>query len=322
MKARGKSSDLPLRIFHHTQLGDFRVLRDLLRNANEIDPNDISVIVNLIDPLTTDSPLMMACRKGYSDIVRLFLSYGAKNDPHPEYGQTALHAAVSERQTEIVSVLLEVAEESDADSVICNLADPEGQTALHIASILGISEIVELLLLHGADLTCVDSHGHSPLHLSAGSGSVACLAAILDHGGDFLLENKDNLGNTALHHASFYGQLECVRLLVETAADVLAKNNQGQTAYSLASSRGYREICSLLLEYREHHTSAAASAAVTRPKPIVNPAANRFESSSRTKYFEAMLPQPPMATKSSSAVQTTPSIMPPTFSDDIYVRNG
>lgn len=89
-----------------------------------------------------------------------------------------------------MSVLLEVAEESDADSVICNLADPEGQTALHIASILGISEIVELLLLHGADLTCVDSHGHSPLHLSAGSGSVACLAAILDHGGDFLLENK------------------------------------------------------------------------------------------------------------------------------------
>ena len=47
-----------------------------------------------------------------------------------------------------------------------------------------------VLLLHGADLTCVDSHGHSPLHLSAGSGSVACLAAILDHGGDFLLENK------------------------------------------------------------------------------------------------------------------------------------
>ena len=92
-----------------------------------------------------------------------------------------------------MSVLLEVAEESDADSIICNLADPEGQTALHIACILGISDIVELLLLHGADLTCVDSHGHSPLHLSAGSGSVACLAAILDHGGDFLLENKVSL---------------------------------------------------------------------------------------------------------------------------------
>ncbi len=64
MKGRGNNSDLPLRIFHHTQLGDLRVLRDLLRNANETDHNEISVIVNLIDPLTTDSPLMMACRKG------------------------------------------------------------------------------------------------------------------------------------------------------------------------------------------------------------------------------------------------------------------
>lgn len=101
-----------------------------------------------------------------------------------------MHAAVSEKQTEVVAVLLEVAEESDADSVICNLADPEGQTPLHIACILGKAEIVELLLLHGADLGCVDCHGHSPLHLCAGSGSVSCLAEVLDHGGDILLENK------------------------------------------------------------------------------------------------------------------------------------
>ena len=75
MKGRGNNSDLPLRIFHHTQLGDLRVLRDLLRNANETDHNEISVIVNLIDPLTTDSPLMMACRKGkkYSDDRIYFL---------------------------------------------------------------------------------------------------------------------------------------------------------------------------------------------------------------------------------------------------------
>ena len=108
---------------------------------------------------------------------------------------------------------------------------------------------------------------------------------------------------------------------METAADVLAKNNQGQTAYSLASSRGYREICRLLLEYREHHT--AASAATSRPKPIANPVPNRYESSSRSNYFEPMLPQISKPTKSSSAVQTTPSIMPPPpLPDDMYMRNS
>ena len=61
MKVRG---DLHLKVFHHTQLGDYNILRDTLRNLDESDPYESSKIVNMIDPLTTDSPLMMAARKG------------------------------------------------------------------------------------------------------------------------------------------------------------------------------------------------------------------------------------------------------------------
>jgi len=263
---RGKSNDLQLKVFHHTQLGDFKYLQHTLQSVNEISPTDASTLVNMIDPLTTDSPLMMACRKGFAEIVKLFLSYGAKNDPHPDYGQTALHAAVCEKHFNVVSVLLEIAALSNAQTIICNLADPEGQTPLHIAAILGHTDIVEILLLHGAEIGSVDCHGHNPLHLCAGSGNISCLGCLLDHDGDLLLENPDNLGNTALHHASFYGHLECVRLLLETAADVLARNKQGHTPYSLASSRGHSEVCDLLLEYREHYNSVE----MTRIKPTVN----------------------------------------------------
>jgi hypothetical protein len=62
---RGKgNNDLQLKVFHHTQLGEFKYLQNTLQRVNEISPADASALVNMIDPLTTDSPLMMACRKG------------------------------------------------------------------------------------------------------------------------------------------------------------------------------------------------------------------------------------------------------------------
>ncbi|KAJ1417679.1 ankyrin repeat-containing domain protein, partial [Ochromonadaceae sp. CCMP2298] len=190
---------------------------------------------------------MIACRKGFSEIVRLCLEYGAKNDPHPEFGQTALHASVAERQVECARVLLQVAAASEADSIISNLSDPSGQTPLHTAAFLGSAALVELLLNHGATLSSVDDQGQTPLHLCASSGVKACLATLLDHGGDELIDTPDSSGNTALHHATYHGRLDCVRLLLETAADVHTRNAEGLSAYSLASSRGHHQIGLLLL---------------------------------------------------------------------------
>lgn len=64
MRGHKNSSDLPLRVFHHTQLGDVKFLKKTLKELYDISPNDAASVVNIIDPLTTDSPLMMACRKG------------------------------------------------------------------------------------------------------------------------------------------------------------------------------------------------------------------------------------------------------------------
>lgn len=197
--------------------------------------------------------MMIACRKGHTDIVRLCLEFGGKNDPHPEFGQTALHASISEQKIESARVLLDVAAASEADFIISNLADPSGQTPLHTAAYVGSAALIELLLHHGADIATVDVQGQTALHLSASSGVKACLAMLLDHGGDYHIDLQDKGGHTPLHHASFHGRLDCVRLLLETAADVNIRNYEGLTSYNLASAQGHHQIGLLLLEYRDIH---------------------------------------------------------------------
>lgn len=223
--------------------------------------------VNVIDPVTTDSPLMIACRKGHTNIVRLCLEYGAKNDPHPEFGQTALHASISEQKIESARVLLEIAAESDADHIISNLSDPSGQTPLHTAAYIGSTAMIELLLHHGASISSVDAQGQTALHLCASSGVKICLAMLLDHGGDDMIDLQDNGGNTALHHATFHGRLECVRLLLETAADVSIRNYEGYTAYNIASSEGHQQIGLLLHEYRDLSNISGPSSATNSNQP-------------------------------------------------------
>jgi ankyrin repeat protein len=231
------------RMIEWSYSADFTFLKSALETGAD---------VNCLDPQTSDSPLMIACRNGYIDIIHLCLAFGAKNDPHPDFGQTALHAAVSEGQLVAAATVLETADVSGAASIICNLSDSNGQTPLHVASTLGAVDIVELLLRYGADISSIDIHGQTSLHICGGSGNKACLAMLLDHGGDDILESLDHNGNSVLHHASFNGHIECVRLLLETAANVTARNKKGQTAYHLARSKGHDQIILLLTEYNGH----------------------------------------------------------------------
>ena len=217
--------------------------------------------VNSMEAGTRDTPLMIACRIGNSAGVKLCLEFGARNDPHPEFGQTALHAGVDEGQYGAISVLLAAAAESQADHIICNLADPKGQTPLHLAVIRGSMSIIELLITHGADIARIDDIGQTCLHLCSELGYEQILAFLLDHGGDFLLEQADRDGNTPLHIASLFGYLPCVKLMLETAAEVMAVNRKGLTPYNLASSRGHHQVGLLLLEYQGHHTTASITTA-------------------------------------------------------------
>lgn len=175
--------------------------------------------VDLVETGTGDTALLLACRLGDIGIVGECLRRGSRNDPHPDFGQTALQAAVAAGQEACARLLLETAAPSRCDTVVSNHQDPNRETPLHTACRRGYGGIVEALLHHGADMRLVDRHGNTPLHGAASGGNASALASLLDAGGDAVLEERNARGNRALHGAAAAGHIACVQLLLGTAAE-------------------------------------------------------------------------------------------------------
>lgn len=114
--------------------------------------------------------------------VELLLRYGAKVSIKGRNGMTALHAALFgyryNRDTyqsidEVCQMLVEAAVRSGEDlnnqiTPYASFARMRGATALHMAVVCEVKEVVRLLLYHGADVKIVDGEGKTALDLAKG----------------------------------------------------------------------------------------------------------------------------------------------------------
>lgn len=66
----------------------------------------------------------------------------------------------------------------------------EDQTPLHIASRLGKTDIVQLLLQHMAHPDAATTNGYTPLHISAREGQVETAAVLLEAGASHSMATK------------------------------------------------------------------------------------------------------------------------------------
>ncbi|KAE8137799.1 ankyrin repeat-containing domain protein [Aspergillus pseudotamarii] len=127
-------------------------------------------------------PLHQFAGGGSLQGVELLLRYGAKVSIKGRNGMTALHAALFgyryNRDTyqsihEICQMLVEAAVRSGEDlnnqmTPYASFMRMRGATALHMAVVCEVEEVVRLLLDHGADVKIVDEEGQTALDLAKG----------------------------------------------------------------------------------------------------------------------------------------------------------
>ncbi len=92
-----------------------------------------------------------------------------------------------------------------------------------------------------------DGKGNSLLMLASYNGQLEMTRVLLEHGGDPQIAN--DMGQIPLAGAAFKGNTEMTRLLIEHGADVNARMPDGKTALMFAAMFDRTKIIDLLLEH-------------------------------------------------------------------------
>jgi ankyrin repeat protein len=207
---------------YHT--GKYRSQEDGVRVAQLLLDRGADVNTRCKDHQT---PLHHASYFGNVEIVRLLLDYGADVEANAEgdYGEKPLHQVSYgkyRRQEDGIRVA-QLLFDCGADVNICR---KDHWTPLHIASYFGNSEIVRLLIDHGAEVDAVDDFGKTPLHdvtrgeYKSQDDGVRVARLLLDHGAD--VNAKARSGDTPLDLASISERPKLAELFLEHAANVNA----------------------------------------------------------------------------------------------------
>jgi ankyrin repeat protein len=242
------SDPLATRLMEKLREGDRAAFQKMLKET----PN----IARLKGPGGT-TPLMFAVLYGDADAVRVLLENSADPNARNEAGATALMWAVD--NLEKTRLLLK----SGAD---VNARSDDGRTPLFIATgRFGSSDVVKLLLDHGADIS-VKAHSNrgavTPLTQAAGIGDDAVLRLLIERGGDAKIAGIASLNAAVIakNHAIVdlmtrsadrktmsmallfvvpprgFADAPTVKSLIKQGADVNARDPAGRTVLMLAAS--------------------------------------------------------------------------------------
>ncbi|XP_068017803.1 ankyrin repeat domain-containing protein 27 isoform X1 [Melanerpes formicivorus] len=133
-----------------------------------------------------------------------------------------------------------------ANGLGVNVSNQDGFTPLHMAALHGHSELVCLLLKHGASISAKNIKHAVPLHLACQKGHFQVVKCLMDYNAK--QNKKDIYGNTPLIYACSNGQYETTALLLQHGAAVNLSNAKGNTALHEAVIGKNEALVDLLLQ--------------------------------------------------------------------------
>lgn len=215
-----------------------KYIEELLKNG--ADPN----ISNSVDGFT---PLHYAITKGRETIIdRLLADEKLNLTTLSQWGYSPFHATAEKGNKKIMQALLDkLKKQGKNEKQIADLLNTQdtrtGKTPLILAAEIQLNyriDIVTLLLENGANPDILDHQNNSPLHRVTHKQDIKTAKALLQISKK-KINQPNNDGETPLHTAVWYGNVEMVQLLLDNGASesINIKNNKGLTPAGYLSDK-------------------------------------------------------------------------------------
>ena len=217
------------------KLSDVQAELDLGADVTAADANGVT-------------PLHIAALYGYVGVSGLLLDSGANPNARDDHGYAPLYYALIRSQPEAKVIVRDrIAGYIPSPDVVAlllhNGADVKGNVSesypgdrsyLLLALTHGdpvSTEVVKILVDHGANVNVSDNQGRTLLHTAA-TTSPSIISLLLENGGQ--ITATDSMGNTPLHYSAAGDDPATILLLLNKGADRNARNANGQTACNTA----------------------------------------------------------------------------------------
>ena len=208
------------------------------------------------------TPLMSACIFGHVLLATRLIRHGADVRAKNSSGQTALFVAANRGMAPMISLLVNYGAELEVKNC-------QGFTPLLSAAFVPSdpSETVGQLIRAGADKEATIDEGlFRPLHLAIRSSNEACVTCLLESGAD--VEARDIYGWRPLHIAARHGQSQTVKMLLSRNANIEVLAGDGSRPLHIAARFGQLEIIELLLEYGADPTAKTRMWMGSKPSDV------------------------------------------------------
>ncbi|KAJ5247393.1 hypothetical protein N7468_002376 [Penicillium chermesinum] len=246
--------------------GHERLEPQFLRAAEQDDPRALAKIIALAHEYGQFSDnflrvgLMRSAERGNVPATEYLLHAGAKTDVASSRLSPLLRA-VERDHYQIVRLLLDAGASPDS-------TDKEGRTALMTAAWKNHADVLQLLIMRGANIVelllrtecevdATDELGRTPLHWACATGNRRLVELLLCRadGKKADIDAAEQRGKTALHIAVIHGRVEIVQLLIAHQAAVNACSDGAWTPLHNACDNGNKAIVQILLREGAHINS-------------------------------------------------------------------
>ncbi|XP_067952121.1 fibronectin type 3 and ankyrin repeat domains protein 1-like isoform X2 [Watersipora subatra] len=159
-----------------------------------------------------------------------------------KYGFTPLMQAAQKGYTEIMEILLN----HGAD---VNTANDSGKTALMLASFAGKTPAVELLRENNAKYDLRDKGGSTAFHWAIDGQHLDTIQWCIDDCWDVNIKDTGSQWTPLLRCAAVNGNADVAKLLIKNDANINFMDADGKTALMIAVINGHQNLVELLLKH-------------------------------------------------------------------------